>query len=164
MSAQNNSFILVCGDADSIRGKVMAFDVAKARLRKKLWPIFTGTRNRKAIQKGDTCFIYLAGLGEHSQHIFAKTSVIEKLDWYHSKDNIDDQDLLINIPDMALRFEDVEMIEPVPIRKLLSKLSFIPDSPRWGSTFQGGCRKLNQDDADLIFKQITQKNLLARFN
>ncbi len=135
----------------------MAFNVAKARLSKKLWPIFSGTRNRKSIQEGDICFIYLAGKGDYSQHIFAKASVIEKLDWSRSKESIDDQDLLTDFPNMALRFENVEMIEPVPIRNLLSKLSFIPASTQWGSVFQGGCRKLNQDDANIILKQVNQK-------
>lgn len=149
--------ILICTDTETFDGsKESALNVASARLKVKAWPLFRGTRNRAALQPGNTCLIYLAGKKDLAQHIFAIAEVSGKRDAKRQFKSIDSEDLLVNSPDQVLEFGQVDLVAPIPIRTFHGVLSFM-NSSKWGAAFQGGCRKLSEEDAQILSAHISRK-------
>ena len=150
-------YILICSDADTFdECKESALNVAMNRLQNGVWPLYKGTRNRKHIKEDDKCLIYLAVGGEWAQHIIASAHVKAKRNLKVSE-AVDSKDLLVNRPDQVLELGNIGLIEPIPIRCLLGKLSFL-HSKMWGAAFQGGCRRVSPEDAELLEKHIVRKD------
>lgn len=152
---QNDLYILICSDAECIDNDLRAAErVAKTRLKRGLWPLYRGTRNRKVLDKGDICLIYLAGGKKWAQHLYATAVVARKRDRKRFE-TIDSEDLLMDAPDQVLELEDIFLIKPLSIRAFLGKLSFLKSS-KWGASFQGGCRRVNLEDRALLESHIFQ--------
>jgi hypothetical protein len=138
-------FLMVVTDG---AGKHSALDLAKRRLDQGLWPIYKGTRNRRAIAVGDILLIYLGGSKNWSQSVVAsaKVKVIDEAG-RRALPSIDSEDAQTNPPFKTLRLEDIQFFaEPVDIRHLLGKLSFLPNSRKWGAALVGGCRRMTRQD------------------
>ena len=153
-------YILICSDALAFDdSKVSAVEVASSRLTLGRWPLYLGTRNRKHITTGDICLIYLAGCSDWSQHIVAVCEVGRKRA-ARSFEEIDSNELLTSAPSQILELEKISFLEPISIRALHGKLSFLV-SRKWGSAFQGGCRRLSGDDAAILESLIVKKSHMA---
>ena len=69
-------FILVANDAYSATGStISAYQIANERLKRAMWPIYKGTRNRMAITASDRILVYLEGIEEFSQTFVAHAEV-----------------------------------------------------------------------------------------
>ena len=147
-----NYFLLICSDTEKVEGEESAYNITRNRLDKGLWPIYKGTRNRRVIHEGDKCLFYLAGRKEYAQHVIASGDVKSIEKWDIRKGAIDNEDVLSNIPEQVLHIINVEIFDPIPIRSLLNRLSFInKNQPHgWGGALQGGCKKINYHDYKLL--------------
>lgn len=148
-------FIMIASDAGS---EVSAFEVASNRLIKSVWPIYKGTRNRYAIAPGDSILVYLGGHKRLSQTIIARATVksIEDIG-RRPPASIDPEAAQTSPPFKILHLIDVEQFKvPIKIRSLLGKLSFLPDSKKWGVSLVGGCRKIPADDFDFVESRRTE--------
>lgn len=153
-------YILICSDALALDdSKVSALQVALSRLSLGRWPLYLGTRNRRHITTGDVCLIYLAGRSHWAQHIVAVCEVRRKR-VARSFEDIDSVELLTSPPSQILELKNINFLEPIPIRALHGKLSFLV-SRKWGSAFQGGCRKLSDEDAAVLGSLIVKKSHMA---
>jgi hypothetical protein len=67
-------FMLIASDAGS---GISAFEIAKNRLSRQLWPIYKGTRNRFAMRAGDAVCIYIGGAKEFRQAFIAQATIVD---------------------------------------------------------------------------------------
>jgi len=144
-------FLMIVTDGAA---KHSAFDLAKRRLDQGLWPIYKGTRNRRAMRPGDILLIYLGGSKGWSQSIVA-SATIESIDegGRRALPSVDSESAQTDQPFKTLRLRDIEVFrEPLNIRPFVGKLTFLPNSPKWGAVLVGGCRKMTKED----FLQIDQ--------
>src|SRR5262245_46809973 len=95
-------FLLVTSDAD---GGLSAYDVARHRLAIGAWPIYKGTRNRRAIAPEAKVLIYVGGLKEFSQSIIADGAVKSVDVTGHRAPQIDPESALSNAPYEIVRLE-----------------------------------------------------------
>jgi len=111
----------------------------KVRMSKKKWPLFQRTQNRTALRERDHVVFYKAGsdgqafIG-NARIAFSATNVTGLL--------------------YSVDLTDVETWEkPVSIRNILESLEFITKPQIWGNYMQGGIRKINKDDFQLILSR-----------
>ena len=151
-----NKFILICGDAEDINGKrVPSEEVARFRLDQNKWGIYRHTRNRNSISVNDYCFFYLAGQKSANKQTFIASAQIKGIRDKLRNESIDSEDWLNDVPLKILELSNVKYFEPVSIKPLLKKLSFVNlKLASWGGALQGGCRKLNEEDFNLIKRSI----------
>jgi hypothetical protein len=148
-------YILICSDAVTFDDSTeSAVNIATTRLKKGLWPLYKGTRNRIHLKRGDTCLIYLAGSSEWAQHLYAVARVATKRN-RKTFEVVDSEDLLVNAPDQVLELENISRIDPIPIRSFHGKLSFM-SSAKWGAAFQGGCRRLSPEDKAILERHVVR--------
>lgn len=147
----NNYFVLVASDVeqDDAWEAISAYDIATERLRSRQWPIYPRTRNRAVIGVGDECLIYLGGKGPHSQAIVGSATVADitrKRSWIEPANRN-----LVDTVAFALTLKNPKVFEtPVRVRPLLNQLTFVSNTAAWGGAFQGGCRKIQEEDYALL--------------
>lgn len=146
-------FILIAGDQESHCGLVRYADsIVRERLGSGLWPLFHGTRNRKCIEVQDRCLIYLGGRGPYGRH-FIGSAVVEKIDRQAKEWGKRESDLLTDPAADALVLGEVARFPvPVPIKTRLGELSFVGKSKFWGVYLQGGCRRISENDFQMVCK------------
>jgi hypothetical protein len=149
-------FLLIASDAST---QFSAFEVANHRIKKQVWPIYKGTRNRNAIASGDVVWFYLGGKKQFRQCIVARASVKSVESQGRRVAIIDREAALTEPPFKILQLCNVQYFQPpIEIRPLIGKLSFLPDKPKWGAPLVGGCRRIPTADADLIGQQRQRKD------
>ena len=55
-------------------------------------------------------------------------------------------DVLYDVPIASVEWFPV----PLPARRLVTRLDFVKNTDAWGSYFQGGVRRMSEDDYDTI--------------
>lgn len=132
---------------------VAANEVLAHRLERKFWPINERTTNREKVKVGDGFIFYLAGAGKLSQCFVAMgcadSEVIKsELTWPDGFTDIN--------PGYGLWLREISYFKnPVPIKKILKKLSFIKIKANnvWGGYLQGGCITINEKDYNLVISE-----------
>ena len=124
------------------------WNLVKARLSARRWPLFRSTRNRAVIGPGDPVAFYVAGTRKNGGHIVARAVVDRKINWLYGDPTVDPPQYLTELPNTVLYLRDVRFFsEPISIREAIPRLSFIPsNSKRWGVALMGGCRALTYSD------------------
>jgi hypothetical protein len=146
-----NHFLLITTDGETENGKrASARMIIDWRLDRGRWPIYSGTRHKRNMRPGDLLLFYQGGSRSGRQHIVARGRIAEiatpKLD-----DEFDPPWLLSGAADQALILDHVEVLTaPVPIRPLMGEISILPKLRYWGALLMGGCRKMTEEDYDLI--------------
>lgn len=134
----------------SVCGRMLAIDVLRYHFSRKVWPFYEYTRHKRNIKKGDRLLFYLAGMGTDAQTYVA-----------HALAESDVGGAKVRLPAewhtprvcYGLALGEIQYLDkPVPIRNILSKLSFIHTSKKWGAYMQGGCSQITKQDFDLIMR------------
>lgn len=114
-----------------------------------IWPLWSHTRNRKAITAGDRLAVYLSGDGDGQ--VVATATVRQVGPWTRSVASAYPLDL-DGIPFVVLHLQHVEVLQqPVEIKRRLKQLSFINQhTPKWGVAFMGGSRAVSGPDYDAL--------------
>jgi len=108
--------------------------------KKKKWPIFSFTANRRKLSEGDGIVFYQAGIG--GQKFLGQAEVASKI-----KKEGDKIDYFVGMKDVKVWKNHVEM------HPLINSLDFIADKNAWGRHMQGGVRKLSRKDFTTIIKE-----------
>lgn len=148
-----NYYILVASNAENLDGElVAAFDIAKKRLQRNLWPLFSGTPHRSSIKQSDECLIYIGGNKEFSQHVIGFGTVDQIIPW--NKNNNVDENIFTVQPACYIQFNNISLYEPpISMRLYLDKLTFIPENRmKWGAALLSGCRKISKEDYSILRK------------
>ena len=114
-------------------------DEFKVRMSKKKWPLFLNTKNRTALRGGDHVAFYKAG--SDGQAFVGSAKIASRA---------------TNVTGLlfSVGLTDIETWEkPVSIRDILESLEFIVKPQIWGNYMQGGIRKINKDDFQLILSR-----------
>jgi predicted RNA-binding protein len=147
-------FLLVTADPALVSGRTgSAWDLVRARLEARLWPIYRSTRSRAAIQNpGARLAFYVGGQSENAGLVAATALVQKVVPAGRSPRLVDPQIYLTDIPFLVLALRDVLLIDrPVKFRDVLPKLSMkAPTRGSWGILLQGGARALNEEDWRLL--------------
>lgn len=143
-------FLLVTADPAMESGnRGSAWELVRARLASRLWPIYRNTRSRALLQTpGSRLAFYVSGQGEKGGTVVA-TAVVERvLPQTRSPRVVDPSQYLTNVPYLVLELTEVAMIpKPVAFRDALPLLSVkAPARGSWGILLQGGARALNETD------------------
>lgn len=143
-------FLLVTADPTLESGrKGSAWDLVRARLDARLWPMYKNTRSREAIQTpGARLAFYVGGVGEKAGSIVATAAVERVLPPARLPRVVDPRQFLTDIPSLVLALRDVMIIaNPVRFRDVLPLLTVKkPERGSWGILLQGGARALNEAD------------------
>jgi hypothetical protein len=97
------------------------------------------------------------------QSIIASAAVTSVDNVGHRVPRIDQESALSNAPHKILRLKQIRYLSPpIPIRPLIGKLSFLPNySKTWGASLMGGCRRISNEDFELLSQAIFQSRLIA---
>lgn len=129
--------ILVTNDTEEI----IANDLLKIRLNKKIWPIYKRTPFKKKIKKNFKILFYIAGKNHLKQNIVA-SAVIDSVNY-----NFDYEDKIF----CELRLEEINFFNnPVDIKLEVQKLDFIKNKYCYGLSFVGGCNIIEKKDYDTV--------------
>ena len=156
-------FILVANDAyDATGSTISAYRIANERLKRAIWPIYKGTRNRMAISASDRILVYLEGYKEFSQTFVAHAEVETLEEVGRPVTAVDPEDILTLTapPYRVLRMKNVvRLLPPVEIRPLLDRLSFLPKSKRWRAALvRVGCKRIPPSDFEVVVSQRNPKS------
>jgi len=111
----------------------------KARMSGKKWPLFQRSQNRTALREGDHVVFYKAG--KDGLAFIGSAKIASRAT------NV--TGLLYSVDLM-----DIETWgKPVSIKDILESLEFIAKPQIWGSYMQGGIRKINEADFQLILSR-----------
>lgn len=139
-----NYYIFVVADRTKYSDKKTAIGTFDYLMDKKLWGFGKKTSYRKDIKEGDKVIFYLAG-GE-GQKFIGTADIASKPE--RNKvlvKHFSDPDIYI------IGLKNVETWDqPKNIAYLIDDLDFIENKEAWGAYFQGGCRKIEKKDYDLI--------------
>lgn len=154
----NGQYILICNDVPSFDEKrIDGFDIAEARLRKGVWPMYKSTSHRKRIGPGASCLVYVAGYGKHKGH-FIGMAKVDRVENIRARDWVEpSEDAVTDLPTNVIFFSEVEHWVPLNIRPLVEGLQFITTKDKWGVHMQGGCKAMVQVD----FNFLTSKRISA---
>jgi predicted RNA-binding protein len=141
----------VTGNAEGQR--VAAADLLKDRLNKGMWPLNRLTPHQARLREGDLVLFYVAGGREPEQGSIVALGEVSGSRVASSR--LDNQyPAWIGIPGPVLYDVPVRQSEwfqkPVAIRELTRQLTFIRNQKAWGTYFQGGVRRIPEEDFKLI--------------
>lgn len=142
-------YLLVKRDGFDASGKgLTAKESALALLGAGIWPLWSFTRNRKAVRAGDKVAVYLTGTGNS---VVIATAVIERVAAWDSVASRRYPLLLDGTPRAVLYLTTVNVFtEVVSVIPHLRRLSFVSGrlikSRKWGVAFMGGMRSLTPAD------------------
>lgn len=131
-------------------------DVISARLTEGYWPLNRGTPYRTQLSTGDSVLFYVAGADDRDQCLILARAVIggevEELrrirptsrEWLGSQ-----FPTLLRVPIISPCW----FVQPIAVRPLAPKLSFVRDPQYWGRYFQGGVKKITEADLKLLTKR-----------
>jgi hypothetical protein len=147
------NYILVTSDAKDVDGASRsAREIATKRMDERRWPIYRRTRFRADFVVDDRLVIYLGG-HKIDANSFVATSRLLGVTPVGSSQASQSFDLQRQ-RQVSIWLEiatPLELTPPVPVRALLSKLSFLPVNPKsWGVAFMGGARQISDADWNLI--------------
>lgn len=149
-------YLLIKGSGCTAKGaSLSARDAALALLKAQLWPLWEHTRNRQAIQQGDSIAVYISG--DNNQQVIAQAKVTALSLWTASIARSYPL-MLDGTPFSVLHLGDIKVFEaPVRVVERLSRLSFVnPESKKWGVAFMGGVRALSDQDFALLTENSTE--------
>ncbi|WP_157999265.1 EVE domain-containing protein [Candidatus Nitrosarchaeum limnium] len=115
-------------------------DELNRRIKKKEWPVYSYTVNRKKIQPGDKVIFYKAGEGNKVCLGTAETASAIK----GEEGGID---YTVELGNVSIWKKSV-MIKP-----LISKLEFIGNKEQWGLSMQGGVIHISEKDYGTIYAE-----------
>jgi len=116
-----------------------SFEEFENRVKTKQWPIYDRTLNKDNLAVGDSIIFYKAGSNGQKflGNATIKTELEKKTDFVY-----------------ALGMENISVWEkPVIVKEIVSKLDFIENKEHWGSYFQGGVKRVSEEDFSVILKQ-----------
>lgn len=146
MKRSRNHFVLIKREGHTRDARpITALDSATALLAARLWPLWTHTRNRKAIRPGAHLAIYVAGDGGR----IVATAVADAVRSWSVELARQYPLMLDGSPEWALCLAQVHVLAvPVIVRTRVHQLSFsgVQTPLKWGVYFMGGCRALSAAD------------------
>jgi predicted RNA-binding protein len=151
---------VITSDVITIENKrISSYFIMSERFKKFKWTIFSRTLHKHQIKRGDICFFYLAGKMKFSQCFVAIAEIGDVKKWDDSMEFIDNPDWLLENPILFFQLNKISIFDdPVSIKPLLSKFSFIPKNrKKWGVCFMGGVRKIDVFNMKLITKELPPK-------
>lgn len=150
-SRMTNHFLLITTDGETENGKrASARTLIDWRLERRQWPLYAGTRHKMTMRAGDLLLFYQGGSRPGRQNIVAQAR-IDSIRSAGRDDEFDPPWMLSSAADQVLALTDVRVLaNAVPIRPLMGEISILPKLRYWGALLMGGCRKMTEDDYDLI--------------
>ena len=150
----SNHFLLITSDSEDWSGGFIPSEVRiETRLREKKWPLYINTRNKKLIKTGDLCLFYAGGnRSPQSGRILFKATVDSIKSWRSEVGSLDALNAASQNPASYVSLSNVyEYQNKLVLKDLLGQLSFCPKNmTKWGAVLQGGMRKIEKRDFDLI--------------
>lgn len=154
----SNHFLMVTSDGETANGKkILAHALVSWRLKRSLWPLYAGTKNRAAVRPGDKLAFYQGGTGPGRQTIIGWAEVAQVLEG-RTVNEIDPHYSLSSPCKTALRLGNLVLFEtPVSLRHLIGKLELLPSGMKhWGVIVMGGCRRLSSSDFETILEAAAE--------
>jgi len=124
-----------------------AADVILERLAKGLWPIYPRTKRKKDLIPDRRLLFYAGGRKELSGHVLASAKILS-LNPANDPRLVIDENYLISRPELLIMLTDIkEFKPPVNLKQKRKQLSFLRlRGAHWGTSLQGGCAALNEQD------------------
>ena len=156
-----SNFILVAMDTPKdVGGVVPAFEILRRRLHKGIWPLYSGTKNRNAIQIGDRIIFYVGGKGPQNGN-FVATAVVSNIAYAGRSERFPDGQEVYSKPvEKLVRLAAVASVAPaIPIKRFLDVFEFFPtNKKRWGVALVGGSRRISDIQFNIIIIDDSHKS------
>lgn len=147
-SGSTKHFVLIKQACLDAQGRKLSAEAAARRLLDmRQWPLWQGTRNRRAIVAGSRLAIYLAG----SCEVIAM-GVVARVDAWTAAHGRTYPLLLDGAPAAVLVMDQVRDLDTrVAVKERLQSLSFIAEgAKKWGVAFMGGTRAVSAADFEVL--------------
>jgi|ERR1041385_486108 predicted RNA-binding protein len=145
---------VVKGEKPSSRGdRRSARSVLEARFKLGIWPLNLRTPHQQELNAGDEVLFYVAGSGDPDRyHFIARAEVSgprvrSARRWHELPAWLGTQGPpLYDVPLRSM----IRLAQPISIKPLIRQLSFICNKTRWGTSLQGGVRRISNEEFTLI--------------
>ena len=115
------------------------------------WELNSNTPHRKNLKPGDLVMFYVAGATDPDAHKVIASAVVATDAVAARGQGASDWIGIAPPARYSIQLHSFTWITPpVPVRPLLPHLSFVRNSGRWGTHFQGGVVKIAESDAELL--------------
>jgi hypothetical protein len=151
-----NYWIFIVTDHSDMNKALTVENIFKQRMEDEFWGLGKSTPNRDKLKKGDRVLFYIGNpvksIGGSAK---LKTSSFmldrkEKEEYGH--------DISFYNTDYGVRLEDIDIWQnKIKMDVLISQLSFIENKNYWYTYFQGGVRKISEDDYNFILQNRDKK-------
>jgi predicted RNA-binding protein len=153
-------FILITSDAHkTLRSSLSAYQLALQRLKDGTWGFNERTKNRKAIEKGDRVIVYASGQRENGMTFVGTARVATPPRPLATKERMSAFKSVGQVGEIYAYYANLEKVDvfntPVPIRPLISQLSFIkePNAKWWALPLVGGSLAITERDFYILCTQ-----------
>lgn len=149
----NNFYITVTSDQiDLDENIVSANDILMRRIKNRIFPIYNSTGHKDKIQVNDLCYFYVAGKKYNKHHILGSFRIKEII---LNNSNEEFEDVLSTIPYKNLLMDDIKLFpKPIYVKEIIQELEFIKNKVKWGIFFQGGFKKIGQNDMKFLESKV----------
>lgn len=152
-----NYWIFIVTDHSDMNQELTVENIFKQRMDDEFWGLGKSTPNRDKLKKGDRVLFYIGnpvksigGSAKLKTDSF-KLDEKEKEEYGH--------DISFYNTDYGVKLEDIDIWQnKIKMDVLISQLSFIENKNYWYTYFQGGVRKISEDDYKFILEN-RDKNL-----
>ena len=124
-------------------------EIFRQRMEDKFWGLGEGTPNRRLLELGDRVVFYIG----NPQKVFAGTVTLAGPSFQLSTDESEElshgEDFYRSRCGVRLDGLDI-WAQPRPVDQFVQKLKFIENKKSWGTYFQGGIRRISEEDFRLI--------------
>jgi hypothetical protein len=146
-----NYYLFINSDGYGSDEKIVsAYEIAKYRIKHKIYPLFNRTLHIKELKDNDGFIFYVAGKKQNCKH-FISYGKVESIE---DKNKYNEEQLDIYKP--FHKFAKLKSIKPIYNKNIIDlkkKLTFIPHTNKWGYVLQGGVIKISKLDFETIIKE-----------
>lgn len=141
----SNYICMISDHLDEKGNRTKGTEIYSNLMSKNVWGLHPTTATRTKLKEGDKLVFYLGS----NKQVFLGTAVVRSKPYIDKKGESDNW--FLNKGTYRLDLANVMIWDkPKPIRPLLNKFSFIKNVIKWGPYLQGGIRKIDQEDYDII--------------
>jgi len=152
----NNYWIFIVTDHSNINKELTVKNIFNQRMEDELWGLGKSTPNREKLKKGDRVLFYIGNPVKSiggSARLKADSFKLDK----KAKKKYGHEISFYNT-DYGVKLEDIDIWQnKIKMDVLISQLSFIENKNYWYTYFQGGVRKISEEDYNFILENRDKK-------
>lgn len=151
-----NYWIFIVTDHSDMNKELTVENIFKQRMEDEFWGLGKSTPNRDKLKKGDRVLFYIGNPVKSIGGSAKLKTASFKLDRKEKEEY--GHDISFYNTDYGVKLEDIDIWQnKIKMDVLISQLSFIENKNYWYTYFQGGVRKISEEDYNFILENRDKK-------